>query len=471
MQLSDSVFKRLFSMTLYKNLKISMGSMTFTKDFVTDKRGDMYPILEKSRDLVEVIEKNTYYIKAGRVKRFMTRFFPYATYELTFNSVCGKAGFVFKLPQVEASVLYSCGRLIFSDNSKTEEYSVNSLCGTEITMIVSCRPGAFDVYFRINNKPELITTFKSDSFSDSNHYDNFTNASAYVYAEGNVTVKEALSYIDNGISTADIRTIRYENGDVMVENGKIYLSVTLRLEEEMIQGILSWIPGTCEFDLTGVLFYDYGDGKWCGDVAASILYNRNVNMWYMWVCSFSHEHVLAHSEFEGDPRFGVNVIDAVLMKKSESSDITRFEGFSGDEDPDFFYDEREQKWFMAICRTNPETKDYSYLFFESESPFDNYTYIGKGKNGAETGGSFVKIDGKQYFICGNDYNKVSDYRAYSKDGMENLKFNFPDGGFRGWGTIIPVKQTSRTRYYHLTFDRHNASDYNWSYGNLYCFEL
>ncbi len=421
--------------------------------------------------MVEVIENNTYFIKSGKVKRFMTEFFPYATYELTAKAVCGKTGFVFALPDSEASVLFSSGKLIFSDNSKTEEYPINEFRDNEFTMLVSCRPGAFDVYFNINGKPELITTFNSDCFVESHLYDNFIKASASVYAEGNVTIKEALSYIDNGISTADIRTIRYENGDVMVENGKIYLSVTLRLEEEMIQGILSWLPGTSEFELTGVLFYDYGDGKWCGDVAASILYNRNVNMWYMWVCSFSHEHVLAHSAFEGDPRFGVNVIDATLMNKSESADITLFEGFSGDEDPDFFYDEKSNKWFMAICRTNPETKDYSYLFFKSERPFDGYTYIGKGCNGAETGGSFVKIDGEQYFICGNDYNKTSDYRVYSQSGMQNLKFNYPDGGFRGWGTVIPIKQASRTRYYHLTFDRHNASDYNWSYGNLYCFEL
>jgi hypothetical protein len=30
---------------------------------------------------------------------------------------------------------------------------------------------------------------------------------------------------------------------------------------------------------------------------------------------------------------------------------------------------------------------------------------------------------------------------------------------------------SRIRRFWLTFDRHNGSDYEWSYGNLYCFEL
>ena len=51
-----------------------------------------------------------------------------------------------------------------------------------------------------------------------------------------------------------------------------------------------------------------------------------------------------------------------------------------------------------------------------------------------------------------------------------LSCDYDDGGFRGWGTVIPVKQGTRTRYYWLTFDRHKGSDYNWSYGNLYCFE-
>ena len=54
--------------------------------------------------------------------------------------------------------------------------------------------------------------------------------------------------------------------------------------------------------------------------------------------------------------------------------------------------------------------------------------------------------------------------------MVNAAFDFPDGGFRGWGTIIPVRLGNRTRYFWLTFDRHLASDYKWSYGNLYCFE-
>ena len=72
---------------------------------------------------------------------------------------------------------------------------------------------------------------------------------------------------------------------------------------------------------------------------------------------------------------------------------------------------------------------------------------------------------------GNGYDRASEYRIYGKDGMTTASFNYPDGGFRGWGTVIPVCYGTRRRYFWLTFDRTLMSkSYNWSYGNLYCFE-
>ena len=239
----------------------------------------------------------------------------------------------------------------------------------------------------------------------------------------------------------------------------------------MFQGIFAWVPSTSNFELTGALFYDSGDGLWCGDVAASVLYHRENKQWLLWVCSFSHGHILGYSAFRGDPRFGVNVIEMTRMSKAEENDeLTEFLGFEGDEDPDFYYDETEKKWYMAICRMDKTIGNYRYFFFKADKPFEGYKYIGKGYDGAETGGSFLTFNGERLFICGNDYCKRSDYRIYTKSGMGKAKFDFPDGGFRGWGTVIPVNIGSQKRYFWLTFDRHNGSSYNWSYGNIYCFE-
>ena len=453
---------------MYKNLKLKLGEMSFYKDFVTDTRGDLYPILSKSEDCLEYVEANRYGVRAGSVTRLIGQFFPFATYEMTATVKNGAAGFCFILPRAAAEIAVSSGKLHYLCGERTEELDLPE---SVATMIVSCRPGAFDVYFKKNGKAEFFTTFTEESFNNSNDYAVFSDGKAALSVSGEAAVSEVSFYIDNGTSIADMRPIRYENGEVMIESGKIFITASIRMQAGAFQGIFSWIPGTSEFELTGALFYDCGDGKWCGDVAASLLWHREKKLWLLWVCAFSHGHILAHSTFEGDIRFGVNVIDVELMPKATAnSTIESFLAFAGVEDPDFFYDKESSRWLMAICRLDPESRKYRYVFFESDSPFEGYKCIGKGRDGAETGGSFVKVNGEQYFLCGNDFHATSDYRIYGKHGMSAPNFDYPDGGFRGWGTLIPIKLGSRTRYFWLTFDRHRGSDYNWSYGNLYCFE-
>ena len=125
---------------------------------------------------------------------------------------------------------------------------------------------------------------------------------------------------------------------------------------------------------------------------------------------------------------------------------------------------------MAVCRILTATQKYRYMFYKSEKPFSDYTYIGQGYEGAETGGSFVNIEGETAFVCGNDFAKTADCRIYTKNAMREAKFDFDDGGFRDRGTIIPIAMGSRKRYFWLTFDRRNESLYHWSYGNIYGFE-
>ncbi len=468
--LNNVVFKRKFAMSMYKNRKLLLGKMTFYKDFVTDKRGDLYPIIKKGNETQEKVFENRYYV-TGYIERLIGQFFPFASYEITIEKLDGQCGFHFNLGEINATVLLSNKELTFTVGEKTTALSLPDWVIQPTSIIVSCRPQNFDVYFIKNDQPQYFHTFISEEFINSNHIDSFSNGFVTLCVNNNAIVKEVSYYIDCGISQADIRPIRYENGDVLIEQGKIYLSATIRMQEEMFQGVFTWVPGTALIELTGALFYDSGDGKWCGDVASSILYHRETKMWYLWVCSFSHDHILGHAAFPGDPRFGVNVIDIELMKKSPSvTPISVFTGMEGDEDPDFIYDEQTSSWFMAICRLDTSLKAYRYVFFCSDNPFDGYTYIGQGVDGAETGGSFVRIKDELHFACGNSFNSISDYRIYDKNGMQNVVFDYPDGGFRGWGTIIPVKQGSRIRHYWLTFDRHKASQYNWSYGNLYCFE-
>lgn len=468
MDLHHIEFKRKLSTNFYKNKFLKLGEMSFDKDFVNDSRGDPYPLIRKSDDCNEKTELGKYHVSAGDVTRFVCQFFPFATYSLCSPSINGEVGFLFHLPNADAVITITNDRFIYACAATRLELPLTARQAFVDRLSVTCRPGKFDIYL---NGTEYFTTVSEPLFESSNAEAAFSNGYAALTVRGDVTVECVSAYIDSGISIADMRPICYENGDIMQENGKIYITASLRMQEETIQGVISWIPGTAEFELCGALFYDSGDGKWCGDVAATILFHRAAKRWYLWGCSFSHGHILGHAEFDGDPRFGVNVVDIELMTRADSTaDISVFLGIEGDEDPSFIYDFKNDRWLMAICRLDSQTGAYRYVFFESDSPFGNYRFIGKGLDGAETGGSFVRIDEKLHFICGNSFNATSEYRIYSENGMTIPSFDYPDGGFRGWGTVIPIKQGSRTRYFWLTFDRHNASAYNWSYGNLYVFE-
>ena len=462
-----SEWKRVFSMAMYKNKQISMGEMTFTKDFVTDTRGDLYPIIQKSEDCDEAVMFNRYAVTCGAVQRLFCRFFPFASYEVTASGT-GSFGFSFHTPEADAEISVCGSKLFYHCGNHAEEKALPTYLNEEITLIVTCRPGAFDVYFMHNEKAEFFCTVNEETFADSNREAIFMSSQVLLSVSGKITISKVLSYLDNHISIADIKAIKYENGEVMQENGKVYLTASIRMQEAGFQGIYSWVPGTTRIELCGALFFDCGDGKWRNYLASSIIYHRENKEWMLWTSAFEHSHILAYSRFEGDPRFGVNVIDVTSMPAAKDGDkYTDFVGFRGDEDPDFFYDKERGKWLLAVCRLTPK---YQYFFFESDDPFSGYTCIGAAEAGAETGGSFVNICGERFFTCGNSFEARSEYRIYNKDSMQLARFDFPDGGFRGWGTVIPVKAGSRTRYYWLTFDRHNGSDYNWSYGNLYCFE-
>ena len=258
----------------------------------------------------------------------------------------------------------------------------------------------------------------------------------------------------------------------MVENGRVFLTASLRQEVSTVQGVLSWCPSTSDFRLEGVIFFDCGDGKWSSDVAVSLIFDRTEKRWIYWMCAFSHGHILGRGSTVHDPRFGVNLLSVKLMEPAESGEsVTAFKGFGGDEDPDIIY--HKGKWYLAICRLEGKT-GYHYHRFVSDNPFDGFEWLDRTPEGEKTGGLFAPIGGQLYFICGSDFKKRAVYDVYKWNDFgkcEHLKADFDDGGFRGWGTVMEIPCGSEVRTVWITFDRHNGSSFNWSYGNLYVFDM
>ena len=472
-----SEFKRKFAISMYKNMGIALGEMSFLKDFVHDTRGDLYPLVEKSDDAVECVEKNRYRLTSGKAERVFCQFFPFASYEIEAEALCGEVGFVFRLPECMASVTLCKDdqgvRLIYRSKTKEESIELPEDFDERSPWLVTCRPSFFDIYYRENGGAKYVTTVEEPLFAASNRYASFKDGYVSLLASGQVTVSRVTSCLDNGVSIADFRVIKYEDGTILYENGKVFFTASVRTHADSYQAIFSWVPATMQLEMTGVLFFDKGDGFWRGYIASTLLYDRAKEQWYVLVSSFGHEHIIAYGAFDADPRFGIGVVDVTLMERAAEGDpFGVFAGVRQDEDPDLIYDKKNDRWLLAICRIDPDTGRYRYVFFASKEPFHGYTCIGYGvQPGAdETGGLFVVANGDIHFICGNSFDRRSEYRIYDKNGVRLARFRYPDGGFRGWGCVIPVKLGSRTRYFWLTFDRHNGSSYNWSYGNFYCFE-
>lgn len=475
--LHEMKFKRKFSVNLFKNRKLKLSEMSFFKDFIGDTRGDPYPLLSVGDDCREHVAGGHYFAE-GKVVRLMGAYFPYATYEMKLEALDGACGFGFRSPLGNVEVLIKtdgAGKLslVFDE----EETPTDRPFRAGMSLVVTARKNNFEVYFNYGDMPELVADLIAPKL-DGIHFEKvFSVSHTSLVCDGKVELSHVSSYMDSGISQADIRPVKYENGDIIYEGGKMYFTLTARMQAEMYQAVFSWVPGTCEWELCGAIFFDAGDGAWCSDVATSLKFNRGTGKWNLWVCSFSHDHVLGYAEFDGDVRFGVNVVDITLLPHvADTEDRRRMVGFWGDEDPDFIFDEASGKWYFTVCRLVycGEKRHYAYHLFEADSPFTGFRFHGATENGgAETGGSLVRVGDTLHFVCGNAFDRRANYRVYDVPNLTDytdMQFDYDDGGFRGWGTIVPLKMGTRTRYFHLTFDRHNGSDYNWSYGDLYCFE-
>ena len=481
MNFSDMTFIRKFSLNLYKNLNVPLSKMTFTSDFISTVRGDLYPLVSASEGVSEHLSVGGYSVNGGTAERMMAEFFPYATYKMKISSLCGRAGFAFVGPEVRCEVTVENDEwetsVIVKHNDGEIKIPMHRDIHDGFALIVTARPKFFDVYTAEGEQIEFLATAEVPSFARSNRIPFYQKTKVHTLLSGSAFISGAESYIDCGVAQADIRPFRYENGELIMENGRVFLAISARMAAGGHHIVLSWLPGTADFKMEGAIFYaNPGDDAIRGEVAGSYVFNRMDGKWHLWIRNGSAGHVLAYTTFDFDVRFGLNIVDVepLPIMTPENLDDKLLLGKKADEDPDFTYDSERKKWLFALCRVDEETHKYRYFFFESDRPDKDYEFVGLGPAGEETGGSIVRLDGKIFFVCGNSFSATSDYRVYEWgkfDTFTNLKCDYPDGGFRGWGTVMPIRYGSRIRYFWLTFDRKLISPtYNWSYGNLYCFE-
>ncbi len=702
-------FHRLFSINPYRSLRMKLCEMSFCKDWPHTDRGEPYPVIRESgAALSEKVEGGRIAFSAdapGERARLIGRFFPYASSEVCVDALDGegaRVGLEFAVRSGRGSP-YTAedapGLCVFVERAGAEvcvcheEFVGGRSLGVVRHGTRAFTPGgvlfvsAHGAFFDVSLGREFVCTIRAEGFSDICRRSAFMNAGVSLYvalpAGGRAAVSRAESFLDGGLSHADMKPVRYEDGTPILENGRLFLTLSSRLQAGAYQYVVSWNPSTCELRPEGAIFFDYGDGRWCADVAISLIYHRERREWLFWATAFSHGHILCHGTSAGDPRFGITVLDAALMeaqkpgsdvsngglpiqtsgaekdgelaqtkdcacgkagaawasasdevlsaqagdcgaemdgglartedcacgkagaarafasddvlsvqaggrvaemadgqartedcacgkagaaRASASDDVlsvqagwrvaeiadgqTRTEDCAcgkvgaarafvsdevlsvqaggrvaekdgelartkecacgkagaarasasddvlsvqaggrgasvaeldddtlwlaktGDEDPDFTYDRERGKWYMTICRS-VKGAGYRYFLFESDEPFSSYRHVCHTESGENTGGLMVRIRGRRALVCGSDFKARAEYRVYPLGDFshfQRLTCDFDDGGFRGWGSLMLVPCGNRTKYVWMTFDRHNGSDYNWSYGNLYAYE-
>ena len=620
-------FHRLFSINPYRSLRMKLCEMSFCKDWPHTDRGEPYPIVrEVGAALGEKVEDGRIAFSAdepGERARLIGRFFPYASSEVCVDALDGegaRVGLEFAVRSGRGSPYTAAdapGLCVFVERAGAEvcvcheEFVGGRSLGVVRHGTRAFTPGgllfvsAHGAFFDVSLGREFVCTIQAEGFSDICRRSAFMNAGVSLYvalpAGGRAAVSRAESFLDGGLSHADMKPVRYEDGTPILENGRLFLTLSSRLQAGAYQYVVSWNPSTCELRPEGAIFFDYGDGRWCADVAISLIYHRERREWLFWATAFSHGHILCHGTSAGDPRFGITALDATLMEAqkpgsdvsngglpiqtsvaemdggqaqtkecacgkagaarafasdevlsvqagvarisasdevlsvqaggrvaemadgqartkdcacgkvgaarafasddvlsvqvgaarasasddvlsvqagwrgasvAELDDDTLWLAKTGDEDPDFTYDRERGKWYMTICRS-VKGAGYRYFLFESDEPFSGYRHVCHTESGENTGGLMVRIRGRRALVCGSDFKARAEYRVYPLGDFshfQRLTCDFDDGGFRGWGSLMPVPCGNRTKYVWMTFDRHNGSDYNWSYGNLYAYE-
>jgi len=497
-------FKRKHARNLFKNLQYNISTMDFFRDFLSDTNGNMYPQLESSgTTLTESVVNSKYTVTnnnesgGSQSRRLIGGFSMFSTYDIQIENIVKSSTLGVRSGIDIQNAKYNdryCVFVAFTNDNKLEVRSEMFLNGNSQGVVVNyteenynqnsarflftIRGNKIDVYKVINEFKIFIVTVNISK--DINTLELISRSRVALFTRLNsgesVTYTKVLNYYDSGISQGDMKPIRYKNGSTLIKNGRIYFTMSSRFESGAYQTVISQNLSGCDYKLESVIYYLI-DGTIGQDLASSILYDNDSGKFLIWNTCFNKDyHVLSFGEAYCDIMHGVNYVKMTLMDKYSVND-TDFLGKYGDEDPDFFYNYKTNKWNLIICRlvydNEVEQDMYRYFLFESDNPFDGYVFKDKTLSGTNTGGSIVKVGDEYFLVCGSNYHTTSQYNIYNLSNLSNfnsLLKDFPDGGFRGWGSIFSIPCGNFTKYGWITFDRQQIGESKWSYGNIYYYE-
>lgn len=289
--------------------------------------------------------------------------------------------------------------------------------------------------------------------------------------EGQVQIKKIEMALTTGVGLADIRAITYENGDPMLDQGRLWYTMSIRGRAlpHHIQGVFSMDPTIFDLKLEGIILFDRDDGLLRNEIASHIFYDRKHDIWRGVTTGFSafanpdkEKKQLLAIESKRDPRFGFSIMNAIPF------------GMVGNiEDPHILFDSTAKKWRMLTCEDH---KGFKAVVLESDYWNKDYKRIAGPVEHNSTGTSIQKIGDKLYCFSGSSERKIWIYTYPDLNEAGSLMMDLPPwnekSGTRVWPNIIQLPDGYPFRYVALMMDRFNypgLKGSHWSYGAIYLY--
>lgn len=288
--------------------------------------------------------------------------------------------------------------------------------------------------------------------------------------KGEVRLNRLESALNSGVGQADIRAITYEDGTPILDQGRLWYTMTIRGRAlpHHIQGVFSMNPTVFDLRFEGVILFDRQDGMLRNEVASHIFYDRAEGLWRGITTGFSayaspHEHKqLLAVESVKDPRFGFSVMQA-----------TPFSMVGDIEDPHILYDTVARKWRILTCEN---IDGYKAVMLESDTWNKDYQRIAGPVAYNSTGTSIHRIGGKLYCFSGSEEREIFIYSYPDLNKIGTLKMDLPpwdaESGTRIWPNVVELPEGYPFRFVALMMDRFNYPGVvgpNWTYGALYLY--
>ena len=454
----------------------------------------MYPISHYSDEQAEVfISNDKLVIQSERETQtgiWFGGFNPFATYSIDLASCAGEGDIGFEFSDAERteqffiSVGFNNAKLtgvklrvinnsaVIADKSIAINLEEEEIIKSKI--ILQMLGSGLVLYTQDKGLPRAIGQSDFNMYVDlrKKHYIHSFQSNLFLHLKsGQVLINKVESALTTGIGLADIRAITYENGDPLLDQGRLWytMSVRGRALPHHIQGVFSLDPTVFDIRFEGIILFDRNDGLLRNEISSHIYYDRRDDIWRGLTTGFSayanperEKKQLLAIESKRDPRFGFSVMTAVPF------------GMVGDiEDPHILYDSEAGKWRMLTC----ENQDgYKAIVLESDHWNKDYKRIAGPVEHNSTGTSIQKIGDQRYCFSGSSEREFFIYTYPDLKEAGTLKMDLPPwnetSGTRVWPNVVQLPEGYPFRYVALMMDRFNYPGLkgpHWFYGALYLY--